>query len=185
MAQVLQPVGTELSNVHTGTPGKEDLIRSIDDLLEHYLHLLDQYQTLQKDIGHQSAAGFLSLAQANFSSPYRLRYGQDYYDERMKATTQVSVKASNPVFSVSDTTGTTGLDASMELESEKSGGSQPQGTDPLRWFGILVPPPLKACQKEFEGAVRNVLPHLANVTNEMKEIEIEVRRTRKKLKKLG
>ena len=32
-----------------------------------------------------SLQGFLSLAEANFSNPNRLRYGQDFYDERMRA----------------------------------------------------------------------------------------------------
>ena len=33
--------------------------------------------------------GYISLAQANFSNPHRIRYGQDFYDERMQATTRV------------------------------------------------------------------------------------------------
>lgn len=33
--------------------------------------------------------GHLSLAQANFSNPNRVRYGQDFYDERMQASRQM------------------------------------------------------------------------------------------------
>lgn len=33
--------------------------------------------------------GFLSLAQANFSNQNRIRYGQDFYDERMEASLMV------------------------------------------------------------------------------------------------
>ena len=33
--------------------------------------------------------GFLELAKANFLNPNRIRYGQDFYDERMQATTQM------------------------------------------------------------------------------------------------
>ena len=36
--------------------------------------------------------GFMSLAQANYASPNRTRYGQDYYDERMSAGIGVYVE---------------------------------------------------------------------------------------------
>ena len=83
---------------------KETLVHSLDHLLQHYLHLLDQYQTLQHRLtqvlskvrvvlplstGPQTAQGYLQLAQANFSNPNRFHYGQDYYDDRMQASTRV------------------------------------------------------------------------------------------------
>lgn len=57
--------------------------------------------------------------------------------------------------------------------------------DPLNWFGILVPSVLRASQSEFEVAVMQVVPKLANVLKEMREVEIEVRRARKKLSKVS
>ena len=57
--------------------------------------------------------------------------------------------------------------------------------DPLNWFGILIPPALRASQSSFKSAVIDIIPALANTTNEMKKVEIEVRRTRKWLKKAG
>ena len=86
--------------------GKEALVRSLDDLLERYLQLLDQYRTLQQSLARlfsrvriielesnythsESTQGYLSLAQANFSNPNRARYGRDHYDDRMKALIRV------------------------------------------------------------------------------------------------
>ena len=86
--------------------GKEELVRSLDDLLERYLQLLDQYRTLQQSLARllskvrinelesncthsEFAQGYLSLAQANFSNPNRARYGRDHYDDRMKALIRV------------------------------------------------------------------------------------------------
>ncbi len=57
--------------------------------------------------------------------------------------------------------------------------------DPLNWFGIFVPPALRASQSSFKSAVIDIIPALASTTNEMKEVEIEVRRARKRLKKAG
>jgi hypothetical protein len=85
--------------------GVEKLILKLDDLLEQYLNLLDQYQTTRQQLSTQLSSvrkivselgvttddqkGYISLAQANFSSTNRARYGQDYYDERMQALRKV------------------------------------------------------------------------------------------------
>ena len=57
--------------------------------------------------------------------------------------------------------------------------------NPLNWFGIFVPPALRASQSSFKSAVIDIVPALASITNEMKEVEIEVRRARKRLRKAG
>ena len=56
--------------------------------------------------------------------------------------------------------------------------------DPLKWFGLLTPPALKTCQTRFKDAVSSI-PSLATVTSNMKELDIEIRRTRKKLRKVS
>ncbi|KAL8657841.1 MAG: hypothetical protein Q9226_001502 [Calogaya cf. arnoldii] len=58
-------------------------------------------------------------------------------------------------------------------------------SDPLNWFGILVPPALRASQRSFRNATTETIPLLANLSNELKSMEIEIRRTRKRISKLG
>ena len=55
--------------------------------------------------------------------------------------------------------------------------------DPLYWFGILVPPTLRTSQSNFKDAASDVVPELANISKEMREVEIEVRRARKRIRK--
>lgn len=63
-------------------------------------------------------------------------------------------------------------------------GSKPTApSDPIRWFGILTPPALKRSQNDFKEVI-SCVPSLATVALHMKQTEIEVRRTRKKLTKL-
>ena len=87
--------------------GKEALTRSLDGLLEHYLDLLDQYQNIRQSFAQNLSSvplelrlmatiiayvrfqGFLLLAHANFSNSNHTRYGQEFYDGRMQASTQV------------------------------------------------------------------------------------------------
>lgn len=56
--------------------------------------------------------------------------------------------------------------------------------DPLRWFGILSAPALRSAQTNFKTAVRDCVLRLASTANEMRMVEIEVRRARKKLGKV-
>lgn len=63
--------------------------------------------------------------------------------------------------------------------------SKPRISDPLNWFGILVPPALRVSQTSFKIAATETIPLLANLSNEMKSMEIEIRRMRKKIRKLG
>ena len=72
------------------------------------------------------------------------------------------------------------------LESvEKAAELKASTLDPLLWFGVLVPPTIKASQSSFRDAVTTTIPSLANVSKEMKDLEIEIRRTRKKITKAG
>lgn len=47
MAQVAQHLLQQVNHMSDGT---ELLSRTLDDLLEHYLHLLHRYQALQQDL---------------------------------------------------------------------------------------------------------------------------------------
>lgn len=54
--------------------------------------------------------------------------------------------------------------------------------DPLFWFGVLAPLSLRNSQSAFKDAVGKILK-LTTVDHEMKAMEIEIRRMRKKVKK--
>lgn len=55
--------------------------------------------------------------------------------------------------------------------------------DPLRWFGV-VPPSLRDAQGNFQEVVLKNVPDLINLVREIGEVEIDIRRTRKKISKL-
>jgi hypothetical protein len=50
-------------------------------------------------------------------------------------------------------------------------------------FGILVPPSLRAAQKSAISMVEDVIPQLASTDAEMRELEIQIRRARKRYKR--
>ena len=78
------------------------------------------------------------------------------------------------------------VDASSERthEIEKAKDNSKAHRDPLKWFGVLIPPSLRSSQTSFKAATLDVVPALVNVNIEMKEVEIEIRRMRKRLGKL-
>jgi hypothetical protein len=88
--------------------GKDALVVRLDELLEKYLHTLDEYQKVREQLSKQLSSvsrfrlsahavkvvvnelqGYLSLAQANFQNRSTTHYGQDNYDDRMQATRKV------------------------------------------------------------------------------------------------
>lgn len=73
-----------------------------------------------------------------------------------------------------------------EAESKRD-DSQPtptskhkNSTNPLHWFGILTPLPLRLAQADAKTAVEDIIPKLATLSEQMKALEVEVRRERKK-----
>lgn len=211
----------------------------IDKLLERYLLLLDEYTTLRSTLVSVQSAMYQNIARANFSGERGIRYGQDFYDDRMQATRRVEVGLSEaddeiPQFH----TVVTKLDIEIEDKSEKEGEDKDEheeeeeggkkeereleegnptedeahpekesdvdsapassddeenekkaqerkrgierSRDPLRWFGLVTPMPLRLAQTQAIQLVETVIPRLASIDAEMKDVEIEVRRARKR-----
>jgi len=71
--------------------------------------------------------------------------------------------------------------ASNEKAAPKKTSKKTQ--DPLRWFGILVPPALRSAQQTFVSAVEGSVPQLATIARELRNQEIEIGRVRKQIKK--
>jgi vacuolar-type H+-ATPase subunit D/Vma8 len=166
----------------------EALLQRLDDLMEQYLHTLDRYQKAREALSKNLASGYLSLAQANFANNKGRRYGQDYYDERMQAQRGIQVSSSGEQeqaleFECVKATALESSENTKESSDEEQAKSPPR--DPLRWFGVLVPSPLRSAQTSFVSAVETSIPDLLNVQQELRTLEIEIGRTRKSLKKLG
>ncbi|KAF2205949.1 hypothetical protein GQ43DRAFT_467654 [Delitschia confertaspora ATCC 74209] len=183
---------------------KEILLSRLDDLLEHYLNTLDQYQKAQEQLSKQLASAHMSLAHAQFNNNSHTRYGQDYYDGRMQASrkTTITEDDSKITFSIShkapqaDAESVLGSkkhipeepkDAAAKSDTETKSSPEaprPKNTDPLRWFGILVPPTLRAAQISFISVVEGSIPQLASLTKDLRRLEIDIGRLRKQIKKL-
>lgn len=56
--------------------------------------------------------------------------------------------------------------------------------DPIRWFGVLVPPPLRSAQSKFIAVVEGSVPQIVTLTKELRALEIDIGRIRKSIKKL-
>lgn len=216
----------------------------LDKLWESYLMLLDHYTKAQNEIKTHMNSGFLSLAKAQSSAPLGRRYGQDWYDERMKSTKRVHV--SNDDSETTEDAITAGLQklsislaqdpekheandgtdetiveqaesqptqqpsppGSPEPESKETPTEdekmdqteKPKPVNPLRWYGILVPPELRKAQSSFSMVVghplnteesTDVAPedtvspivNAVNAARGLREAETELRKVRKALKK--
>ncbi|KAF2104750.1 hypothetical protein NA57DRAFT_70957 [Rhizodiscina lignyota] len=182
MTDVLGPDIVEQSSSRSELQPQLD---KLDSLLERYLNLIHEYQTARQEISRHLSSGFFSLARANFNNSTGTRYGQDYYDERMQATRRISISgtAESPKFE--SRLDSTEPASPNDLQDEKaSENSKEVPVDPLRWFGILVPPALRTAQANFRAAVEGPVPKLASITKQMRALEPEISRLRKSIKRL-
>ena len=180
-------------------PPTETETDTIDRLLEAYLALLDEYTALRATLHTRQADLYHSLARANFSADRGIRYyGQDYYDERMQAGRRLAITqpeggrdGTTTVFTITSPPLPTEQpspptkqekDAEEEEEEDDTNATntKKKSTDPLRWFGILAPAPLRQAQGHAITAVEDIIPRLATVSGEMAALELAVRRARKK-----
>ncbi|OAQ68169.1 hypothetical protein VFPPC_13637 [Pochonia chlamydosporia 170] len=166
----------------------------IDQLLERYLTLLNEYTQLRTQLSTFQADVYHSIARANFSGERGMRYGQDQYDERMRASRRVTITNGEdaiPRVTVArtseDTTTVSEESTTVEEVHEDTGDEDTEekerkarNDDPLRWFGILTPMPLRDAQRQSIKVVEGVVPRLVSVNAEMQHVEIEVRRARKR-----
>lgn len=125
MSQIPTPPQSRGASIEPNEPNDEKSDRTttmldgkvqlLDSLLARYLHLLDTHQKLQESLGKQFSTvsislaldswswtdreiqGFFQLAHANYVSPGR-RFGEDFYDERMKATRRLYVTFLFPLY---------------------------------------------------------------------------------------
>lgn len=186
---------------------------AIDALLERYLALLDEYTTLRARLSQLQTGMFQHLARANFSAERGMRYGPDFYDERMQALRQVSISTAEgglPIFTVSHSSrarrdddddsrqdpppgppppageddevgkAAAAAEAPGDRAESEAGPKKQNARDPLRWFGVLTPLSLRQTQACAAEAVDEVIPRLASLSAEMQDLEIQVRRARKK-----
>jgi coiled-coil domain-containing protein 115 len=176
---------------------------SIDALMERYLILLDQYTSLREALNTAQTSMYQSLARANFSAERGIRYGQDFYDQRMQAMRRLTARVSDlgaPQFDVrleqdhlhpdqpdvesakgGEETAESDAGEGIRTSSRTKEENRSKGpTDPLKWFGLLTPASLRSAQSHAVEAVERIIPRLASVDLEMAEVEIQVRRARKK-----
>ncbi len=164
---------------------------AIDTLLERYLILVHEYTELRAQLTALQVGMYQNIARANFAAERGMRYGQDFYDQRMQALRRLeigtlpsnafAVKRLDQEASVSQEPEPDAEEGATEgKDQESSTASVANLKDPLRWFGLLTPMPLRQAQGQSVQAIEEVIPKLVSVNAEMAQVEIEVRRARKK-----
>ncbi|KAI5459981.1 hypothetical protein BGZ63DRAFT_405930 [Mariannaea sp. PMI_226] len=186
----------------------------IDELLERYLGLLDEYSTLRKNLSQLQTGVYQDIARANFSGERGMRYGKDHYDERMQAVRRLNIEMGDKQYPTFDVINGPEEEPEVETKSskesnedkkedEKEEGNEGNDRDseevnskdakdgsqektpkkkqnPLHWFGLFAPMPLRTAQEQSIKAVEQIIPRLVSVNVEMLGLEIEVRRARKR-----
>lgn len=75
------------------------------------------------------------------------------------------------------------VDHEGTVDEPKSSAPEERHLDPLRWFGILTPRELRSAQASFSSVMAKPLEQAVDATRGMREIEAEIRKLRKALRK--
>lgn len=81
-------------------------------------------------------------------------------------------------------TGGNGDDHADRPPKPKHEPTSKAANDPLRWFGILVPPALRSAQSSFVAAVHDAVPGLVELQGQMRMAEVGISRLRKRIAKV-
>ncbi|KAI8855052.1 hypothetical protein BC829DRAFT_438888 [Chytridium lagenaria] len=158
--------------------------------LEEVLNSVDEYMELQQQISAVLSQAFVHLAESKYVlGPQRL--SSSSYDLRMKASTRICQE--NGSFSVAPeepqegSTSNTDKPEDAELtqrrktkvevvgKSDKldivketdSSSTSTYSTNPIRWFGIFLPPQMQQAQAEF----RQTIPLYLNLATASKKLQ--------------
>ncbi|CAG8441245.1 6976_t:CDS:2 [Diversispora eburnea] len=190
----------------------EDICGKLDQILEEYLNLISEYQGQWKQYSKEAESGFFQLAHSKYIMGHS-RLSQDQYDGRMQANTQVLISPNTDSKTNKDswiqfTLMSGHLDDSMNAENNMSSSSlrrrathefekkeksdmennekpliKRRTTDPLNWFGVLVPPSLRESQRHFKQGLTSII-NIINLRNEIINKEAEYQVLKKEKKKL-
>ena len=158
----------------------DTISNDIDILIQRYLLLSDQYNTLRSQLNTTQSSFYQHLSRANLAPDRGIAsYGADRYDERMQASRLCRIKGAED-----ESRGNISLPGpSWNIEIEEQQEEKKAGAkDPISMFAVLPPQSLRAAQKDAVGMV-GLIPRVLEVQKEMGEIEIRVRRGRKYLTK--
>jgi coiled-coil domain-containing protein 115 len=82
-------------------------------------------------------------------------------------------------------TGNNGTDLPPLAPDERDENPQIRmAKDPIRWYGFSVPSSLRVAQAQFTTVVEIPVPRILKVTQEMRQLENEIGRLRKTIRKL-
>ena len=150
-----QPKGSQSSSKHDGSSEKEESANSEDDTI---LKSSTKVQAKESQLPSPSPTPEPEVEE------------QSTTDTLPKAHSDNLNPSSDPLNQSSKDSGES---SSIDLK------------DPIRWFGILVPPALRSAQHSFSNLMEHggAISEAANAVKALREIEVEIRKTRKLIRK--
>lgn len=127
---------------------------------------------MKPPVGHEGGsqhASFTVYSAEASEPPAGPKHGDDGESGQEFGASEPSAEANRQ--SRDGVAGTNEAAAKANLASQK---------DPLRWFGLFTPASLRLAQGQAVEIVQDLLPKLASVDAEMAQVEIQVRRAKKK-----
>eukprot|EP00210_Caulerpa_lentillifera_P002981 g2846.t1 len=141
--------------------------RAMEEKFCEVMRRTEQYLILMDRISEQMKKGYFELAQAKYSMGTTSLSSCNYNSE-MVATQRLMY-----VTGIDDEDSAWQLASSPLVDDQKT--KDLASTDPLHWFGVLVPPSLRHSQKSFKSVIPLIVEianHAQYINNATKEITV-------------
>lgn len=146
-----------------------------DAQITEYLVKLDSYSMLRASLQKRMGSGFIELSRAKYTGR---DYGKDYWDMNVQARTEVLFNGKFALLTAGDKDVMKNDDEEVSLRHREKRGKPEhkdnkaqnnRSYDPINMFGVLVPPPLRLSQKEFQSSLNDIV-ELINLQRELDEL---------------
>lgn len=158
-------------------------LQCLDDALILYFSLIDDYSIAIFRLSEALKKGYFCIAKANYVDFYTHRFFtiQENYDKRMKAVYGIhlsrydtqSIERVNECITKTAPVMATGESFKVEERIETQ-------TNPLHWFGVLVPQELRDVQKYFKNGLEEII-RITNLCFRLDNLEKQILLYRKDL----
>lgn len=176
----------------------QEVNQKLDAKLISFFETLSSLYQEQEKLNDQMKDGFWNMSRARYNMGVRFVGMDQIHEERMQALTKVKVEEEGTdVFegysslSVSEENiqvETVGLrkrnvgqspEPSPPLVSPDPSTKTKRQHNPIKWFGVLVPPSLRQCQNQFKSSVETTIA-VANLKQKLMQLKSEYVNLQKK-----
>lgn len=137
----------------------------------------DQYQARQNvhpEHKHEDSIGSMHKDPDNDQHNSQNRVSHNPQDQTNPASSLTQLPSHHPTAQSFTYTMISGPTVTEDTSEKDTSSSKSKSLDPLKWYGILIPPHLRQCQALFTTSVNSTVPELLSTVSSLATLEQDI-----------